>query len=134
MTLTSAALPARQNASDIRCCDMAIIALKQRVNIVRTTVDEWGEPVGVPEGFTLKCSVKEGAKLVRKTSSTGGTSIISAEEVVSSAQITFDKFTDIRHTDEIYYTDESGATRLYLPLNIERVRLNGKALLTKVNV
>jgi hypothetical protein len=116
---------------------MALIPLKQTVRIKRPgTVDKWGNPTA-PTQFTLPCRIVEGVKLTRRMSSvgTGGTVAVNAEEVVSTAQIFFDKLADIQLTDEIYYTDDNGKTRLYKPLSIEVKRgLNGKALLTVVNV
>jgi hypothetical protein len=114
---------------------MALIPLKQTVRVVRPGVpDKWGNPTA-PTEFTLTCRIVEGVKLTRRTSTTNGAIVVDAEEVVSSAQIYFDKLADIQLTDEIYYTDENGNTRLYKPLNIEVKRgLNGKALLTVVNV
>lgn len=116
---------------------MALIPLKQTVRIKRpVTVDKWGNPTA-PTEFTLPCRIVEGVKLTRRTfsSGTGGAVMVSAEEVVSTAQIYFDKLADIQLTDEIYYTDDNGKTRLYKPISIEVKRgLNGKALLTVVNV
>jgi hypothetical protein len=114
---------------------MALIPLKQTVRVVRPGVpDKWGNPTA-PIEFTLPCRIVEGTKLTRRTSATNGSIAVNAEEVVSTAQIYFDKLADIRLTDEIYYTDENGNTRLYKPINIEVKRgLNGKALLTVVNV
>jgi hypothetical protein len=116
---------------------MALIPLKQTVTVKRPgTVDKWGNPTA-PIEFTLPCRIVEGVKLTRRTSSsgTGGAVMVSAEEVVSTAQIFFDKLADIQLIDEIYYTDDNGKTRLYKPISIEVKRgLNGKALLTVVNV
>jgi hypothetical protein len=116
---------------------MALIPLKQTVTIKRPgTVDKWGNPTA-PTQFTLPCRIVEGTKLTRRTtsSSSSGTISVNAEEVVSTAQIFFDKLADIQLTDEIYYTDDNGKTRLYKPISIEVKRgLNGKALLTVVNV
>ncbi|KQL18854.1 hypothetical protein [Cytobacillus solani] len=115
---------------------MAIIPLKQTVTVKRKgETDRWGIEITPDIEFTLKCRVDEGAKLTRRTSQQPGAVQTLSEEVVSSAQILFDKFTDIRLTDEILYTDESGNTRVYLPINVSRVRgLNGKAVLTEVLV
>jgi hypothetical protein len=116
---------------------MALIPLKQTVTVKRPgTVDKWGNPTA-PTEFTLPCRIVEGTKLTRRTSSSGasGAVMVNAEEVVSTAQIYFDKLADIQLTDEIYYTDDNGKTRLYKPISIEVKRgLNGKALLTVVNV
>ncbi|MBA9027521.1 hypothetical protein [Peribacillus huizhouensis] len=113
---------------------MAIIPLKQTVTIRRPGVqNEWGESTATT--FTLKCRFEDSNKLTRRTTYQSGFPAIMAEEVVTVAQITFDKFADVRLNDEILYTDESGMQRLYLPLNIERIRgLNGKPLLTVVSV
>jgi hypothetical protein len=113
---------------------MAIIPLKQTVTILREgEPDRWGNSTRTE--ITLKCRIQEGAKLTRKTSAMSGANSISSEEVVSTARIMFDKFVDIRLTDEIIYVDEAGNSRTYLPLNISRTRgLNGKAILTTVEV
>lgn len=116
---------------------MALIPLKQTVTIKRPgTVDKWGNPTSSTR-FTLPCRIVEGTKLTRRTSSQGegGSVSVNAMEVVSTAQIYLDKLADIQLTDEIYYTDDNGNTRLYKPISIEVKRgLNGKALLTVVNV
>lgn len=115
---------------------MATIPLKQTVTIKRKgETDRWGTPITPDEEFTLKCRVDEGAKLTRRTSYQSGTASVLAEEVVSSARIYFDKFADVRLSDELYYTDESDVTRVYHPLNINRIRgVNGKAMMTEVEV
>lgn len=115
---------------------MPIIPMKQTVTIRRKgESDRWGNETTPPTTFTMKCRIQEGAKLTRRTSQQPGATQTLSEEVVSSAQILFDKFTDIRLTDEILYTDESGNERVYLPININRTRgPNGKAWLTEVEV
>lgn len=116
---------------------MAVMPLKQIITIQRKgTLDRWGNEVTPATSFTLKCRIEEGAQLTRQKSQrqTGATQIVS-EEVVSSARIYFNKFADVRLTDELLYTDESGTTTTYLPLNINRTRgPNGKTLLTEVEV
>lgn len=115
---------------------MAVIPLKQTVTVRRPgETDRWGNETTPATTFTLKCRVEEGAKLTRRTSQQSGATQTLSEEVVSSAQIYFDKFADIRLTDELLYTDETGNTRTYHPININRTRgLNGKTLLTEVEV
>ncbi|QVY62986.1 hypothetical protein [Cytobacillus gottheilii] len=115
---------------------MPIMPLKQTVTIRREgEVDRWGNELTPPTEFTIKCRVQEGAKLTRRTSQQSGATQVLSEEVVSSAQIFFDKFADIRLDDEILYTDESGNQRTYVPINIKRTRgMNGKAMLTEVEV
>lgn len=115
---------------------MAVIPLKQTVTVKRPgETDRWGNEISPPEEFTLKCRVEDGAKLTRRTSQQTGATQVASEEIVSSARIYFDKFADIRLTDELLYTDESGNSITYLPININRVRgLNGKAVLTEVEV
>jgi hypothetical protein len=116
---------------------MAIMPMKQSVTVSRKgEVDRWGNQINTVPPFTLKCRFEEGVKLTRKTSSQqAGTNAITSEEVISTAQVYFDKFADIRLTDELIYTDESGNTRTYLPLNVNRLSgLNGKAMLTVVHV
>ncbi|MGM0973409.1 MAG: hypothetical protein ACQEW2_10845 [Bacillota bacterium] len=115
---------------------MAIIPLKQTITIRRKgETDRWGNETTPATIFRLKCRFEEGAKLTRRTSQQPGATQTLSEEVVSSAQVTFDKFTDVRLTDELLYTDESGHTRVYHPINITRTRgPNGKAWLTEVEI
>lgn len=115
---------------------MAVIPLKQTVTIRRPgELDRWGNETTPATTFTLKCRVDEGAKLTRRTSQQPGATQTLSEEVVSSAQILFDKFVDVRLTDEILYADESGNTRIYHPINVTRIRgFNGKTWLTEVEV
>lgn len=114
---------------------MPMIPLKQVVTIVKPGVDNgWGEYEG-GETFGLPCRIEEGTKLTRRTSVGGGNVSIAAEEVVSTAQIYFDKLATISLDDEIYYTDDNGQNRKYTPLSIEVKRaINGKPILTIVNV
>jgi hypothetical protein len=114
---------------------MAIMPMTQSVTISRSDEDSWGNQINV-KTFTLRCRFEEGVKLTRKTSaSQTGTNAISSEEVVSTAQIYFDKNADVILTDKITFTDESGVAQTYLPININRIRgLNGKTILTKVEV
>lgn len=115
---------------------MALIPLKQTVTVTPASggFDEWGEPVqGAP--YTLKARIQEGVKLTRRQSSANGVNGVTAEEVVSTAQIYLDKLVNISLDDTITYTDENGVTRVYKPISIEVKRgLNGKALFTVVNV
>lgn len=119
---------------------MAIIPLKQTVIVARRgEPDRWGNaPI---EEFTLKCRFVEGTKMTHKSTvqngseGVNGPTRIKSEEVVSVAQIFLDKYADVKLTDEFKYTDETGNTLTYLPINIQRIRgLNGKAMLTVVNV
>jgi hypothetical protein len=113
---------------------MPLVPMKQTIRVVREGEDDkWGNSVA-PVEFTLKCAINEGTKMVSRSSGQSGPTQITSETVVSSAQIFLDKFANIRIDDEIYYTDESGEERYYKPINIERKRLNGKAILTIVNV
>lgn len=104
---------------------MALVPLKQIVTIERLgEVDEWGE--GKLEQFDLKCRVDEGAKLVKNRQGV---------EVVSSAQILFNKLPDIRIDDYIIYTNELGVTLREKPISIAPIRMiNGKPTLTEVSV
>src|SRR5690554_2189493 len=107
---------------------MAVIPLKQTVTVYRKgEADRWGNNPAQEEVFDLNCRISEGAKLVRGQTMT--------EEIISVARITFDKFADVRLTDELEYVDEAGDMHTYKPINIERVRgLNGKAMMTVVSV
>jgi hypothetical protein len=115
---------------------MGVMPFKQTVTVKRKgEVDRWGNATTTVPPFTLNCRFEEKAKLMRHTSNQAGASQVLSEEVVSQAQIYFDKFTDIRSTDEIEYTDEYGNKHTYSPLSIERIRgINGKAVLTVVSV
>lgn len=114
---------------------MAVIPLKQKVIVKRKAVkDEWGE--GKDVLIPHKCRFSEGAELIRRSSSSsGGPASITSEEVVGNGKFYFDKYADIKSTDELLYTDESGVQVTFVPLSIKRIRaLNGKAILTAVTV
>jgi hypothetical protein len=115
---------------------MAVLPLKQTVTIKRKgDVDRWGNPIKPDKMINMKCRFEEGAKLTRRTAQQPGATQILSEEVVSSAQIYFDKFADVQLTDELIFKDESGNSRTFIPINIERIRgINGKAILTVVSV
>jgi hypothetical protein len=112
---------------------MAIMPMKQTVILIRETGDEWDGNQTVTR-TEMKCSINEGAKLVRSMSGSTGVQGANSAEVVSSAQIYFDKLADIRLTDTLEYTNELGITRQYPPITIEIKRLNGKPILTVVSV
>lgn len=112
---------------------MAIMPMKQTVIRIRSTGDEWDGTKTVIR-TPMKCAINEGAKLVRSMSGSSGVQGTTSQEVVSSAQIYFDKLADIQLTDELEYTNELGITRKYPPLTIEIKRLNGKPILTVVSV
>jgi hypothetical protein len=114
---------------------MALIPMKQTVTITpASTLNEWGEmTTGTP--YTIKCRVDEGTKLVRGMTNSGGVHGTTAEEVVSTARIYFDKIVNISTDDVISFTDEIGNVKTYTPISVEIKRgLSGKALLTVVNV
>lgn len=105
---------------------MPLIPLKQTVTIhPYIGLNDWGEPqYGTP--YTLKCRISEGTKLVRS---------FAAQEVVSTAQIYFDKLVNLNPEDLIVYVDENGKERRYKPISVEVKRaLNGKPIMTVVNV
>lgn len=106
---------------------MALIPLKQTVHINRPgETDEWGEVITEPQRFPVKCRVDERSQVVQNQL---------GDEVVSGAEITFDKLADIRYTDLIEYTNELDVTIKRNPIRIEPVRMiNGKATLTAVYI
>jgi hypothetical protein len=108
---------------------MAILPMKQTVTIQRgDSLDEWGNAFP-GDSFTLKCRVEDGLA-VRSYRSVGMTS---AEVVVASARILFDKLADIRETDTIVFVNELGATIEKNPIEINvRRGANGKPILTEV--
>jgi hypothetical protein len=112
---------------------MAIVPMKQTVTRIRKTGSEW-DGTEAETRFNMKCSITEGAKLVRSISGTIGAQGVNSSEVVSTAQIYFDKLVDVQLTDEFEYTNELGVTRKYPPLTIDIKRLNGKPILTVVSV
>jgi hypothetical protein len=112
---------------------MAILPMKQTVTRIRKSGNEW-DGTDSEERVVLKCAITEGTRLVRSTSGTTGAQSVSSTEVVSTAQIYFDKLADVQLTDEFEYTNELGITRKYPPLTIEVKRLNGKPILTVVSV
>lgn len=113
---------------------MPLIPMKQTVTVTPAASDDWdGAAAGVP--YTLKCRISEGTKLVRKASTQGGVSSSDNGEVVSVAQIYFDKLVSIAASDTISYTDENGEVCVYRPISTEVKRnLAGKPILTVVNV
>jgi hypothetical protein len=122
---------------------MALIPLKNIVTITPASggTDEWDRPIpGTP--YQLRCRIQEGTKLVRSASGAGGVHGVTAQEIVSVAQIYFDKIPVdpatgqvLGLTDTITFTDETGTVRTYTPISIEIKRgLNGKPILTVVNV
>ncbi|MDR7001565.1 hypothetical protein [Neobacillus niacini] len=112
---------------------MAIMPMKQTVTRIRKSGSDW-DGTESEERVDMKCAITEGAKLVRSSSGTSGVQSISSTEVVSTAQIYFDKLADVQPTDEFEYTNELGITRKYPPLTIDIKRLNGKPILTVVSV
>jgi hypothetical protein len=112
---------------------MAIIPLKQTVVRIRKTGDEW-EGDAAETRAEMKCAFNEGTKLVRSLSGTNGAQSNTASEVVSTAEIIFDKIADVELTDVFEFTNELGITRTYPPITIEIKRLNGKPILTVVSV
>lgn len=105
---------------------MPIIPLKQTVTVYPPGHDDpWNpEPGGDP--VTYKCRIQEGFRVV--TDSHG-------REVVSSAQIYFDKYPPISPAHVIEYTDEYGDARQFRPINGGPKRmLSGKPILTVVYV
>jgi hypothetical protein len=112
---------------------MAIMPMKQTVTRIRAMGDEW-EGTETEQRTPMKCAIMEGTKLVRSMSGTNGAQGVNASEVVSSAQVYFDKIADIQLTDVLEYTNELGITRKYPPLTIEVKRLNGKPILTAVSI
>lgn len=115
---------------------MPMIAMKQAVIITPASggTDEWDRPIP-GEPYTLKCRIQEGAKLTRSQSNASGVSGIGSQEVVSVAQIFFDRHPNIGYDDVITYTDEYGKEYTWRPLNIEVKRnLAGKPVLTVVSV
>jgi hypothetical protein len=112
---------------------MAIMPMKQTVTRIRLTGDEW-EGTKTEERTEMKCAIMEGTNLVRSLSGTNGAQGVNSSEVVSSAQVYFDKIADIRLTDVLEYTNELGITRKYPPLTIDVKRLSGKPVLTVVSV
>jgi hypothetical protein len=112
---------------------MALIPMKQTVTRIRTTGDEWSGTT-TTDRAPMKCAVNEGTKLVRSTTGSTGAQGIISSEVVSSAQIYFDKLVDVQLTDKFEYTNELGIKRTYTPLTIDVKRLAGKPILTVISV
>lgn len=113
---------------------MAIIPMKQTVTRIRMIGDEW-EGTQTTDRTTLKCRVQEGAKLIRSNASANSATGIQSSEVVSSAQIYFDKLADVALTDRFEYTNELGISLTWAPITIEVKRdVGGKPMLTIVYV
>ena len=113
---------------------MAVIPLTQTVVRIRTEGNEWdGNLSEVRTQF--KCRIDEGTKLVRSITGTNGAQNTTSSEVVSTADIYFDKLADVLLTDTLEYTNELGITRKLPPLTIEIKRsISGKPILTVVSV
>lgn len=107
---------------------MAIIPLKQSVQVYpKATENEWGEVESLPP-FSLKCRVDEKVEYVKNLASTS----LNAE-IISNVQIMFDKIPNITYEDTVEFTNEVGAVMSGRPLLIEPIRMiNGKASLTVV--
>ena len=103
---------------------MALIPLKQRVCVYKTTGrNEWGEMV-FADPVTMRCRVDEGTQLVENQA---------GEEVVSTVSVMFDKYPKISYDDYLEYTDEHATIFKRKPIKIEPIRLiNGKVTLTVV--
>jgi hypothetical protein len=113
---------------------MAVIPFKQTVIRIRTEGSEWDENLTEMRS-EMKCRIDEGTKLVRSLSGSNGAQNTTASEVVSTANIYFDKLADIQLTDMLEFTNELGITRKLPPLTIEIKRsISGKPILTVVSV
>jgi len=105
---------------------MAWVPLKQTVTVIPPGNDDPWNPTPAADPFELRCRFQEETSLVRNQH---------GAEVVSSAQIFLDKFAPVSASHTFLYTDETGATTTYAPINVARKRwLNGKAILTVVYV
>ncbi|MDQ0174381.1 hypothetical protein [Bacillus chungangensis] len=104
---------------------MAIVPLKQIVTVHRVVEkNKWGEEKTTSN--EMKCRIDERTQIVKN---------VAGEEVVSGAEMWFDKFPDVRYDDAFEYTDERGITTKARPIKIEPVRmLSGKPTLTIVYV
>lgn len=113
---------------------MPIIPLKQTVTITRVEDrDEWGEPAGESQTFTLRCRIDEGTKLTRSTFLSGGQTAVSAGEVLEATSILLDKYADIRYSDSLTYVDGGGREITGQPIKVTMIRgINGKPVLTEV--
>lgn len=85
---------------------------------------DYNEPIyGTP--YEAKCRVTNDTKLVRNRH---------GQEVVSTAQLLFNKLPRISISDKFDFIDENGVVYAYTPISLEPKRwLNGKAILTVVN-
>jgi len=112
---------------------MAIVPMRQTVNVARTGgLDEWGNDLPA-EAFDLKCRVDEGTFLVKSRAGTGGN--VSNKEVVTEARILLDGLADVRYGDTITFTNELGQEIKGNPEKIDIKRhINGKPLLTEVYI
>lgn len=105
---------------------MAVIPLKQSVDITKAGVsDGWGNVIP-GEVITLRARVTEETNIV--TNQAG-------EEAVASIRIILDKLADVSYNDVITYTNELDVTVSRRPLKIEVKRwLSARAILTEVYV
>ena len=103
---------------------MAIIPLKQTVNVHKPGGrNEWGEVTG-GEVIAMKCRADERSEIVKN---------VAGAEVLSGVQLLFDKLPNIAYDDVIEFTNELDVTVKRKPVKIEPIRMpNGKPTLTAV--
>lgn len=104
---------------------MALIPLNQEVTVTRSEPDTggWG---GGGESVTVTHRVRVDEKLQKVENQLG-------DEVLSTAEIMFDKLADVEYSDTIKYVDERGREIERQPKLIEPIRMiNGRAALTVV--
>lgn len=105
---------------------MALIPLKQRATVITPgELDDWGEYTGGTEKV-YKVRVDNSIKTLENRA---------GEEVVTTAQVWFDKYPEITYESTIVYEDEWGNKIRRQPELIEPLRMiNGKPTLTIVHL
>lgn len=105
---------------------MAIIALKQKVTILKKGEEDLFGNESNNEVVELRCRVDDVIETVKNNE---------GKEVVSKALIWLDKYPNVTYNDTIIYEDEHGNRIETKPLKIRPIRhINAKPLITQVYV
>ena len=103
---------------------MALIPLKQKATVVKPEIiDDWGNTTP-GERIEYKVRVDNVVKEVKNRM---------GQEVISTAQVWFNKYPDVKYEDTLEYVDEHGNSIVRKPELIDPIRMiNGKPTLTIV--
>lgn len=112
---------------------MALIPLKDTVNIIRVATDSSGEPLidawGNPtyaDPVSYRCRIEESTRMVRNQQ---------GNEVVSNTRILLDKVVAVSYSDDISYTDATGQVVTLKPVKVSRIKdFSSKVIFTEVSL